>query len=274
MTDTDTTAVVTEETFNALVRQASFVQPVLVEFWTPRQAATSTLTPLLVQLVRAYNETVSLTTVNIVEQSRLAKELHVRHAPQVFGFRDGKAVAQFAGLQPLTLLERFIDDLLPTRVDQHVARARSAPKHAAVSELHQALELDPNHREAGLGLARLLVETDPKYAHHLASLHRPDPQAERILTWLSVRDTATNHAALLTAFALDPFDELLGMAVAKTHVANNAYAEAFEILYDVMRLDGPCKNKARAEIVSLMTLLGDADPRVHAVRALLARELY
>lgn len=274
MTDSETIFAVTDSTFDTLVRQASFARPILVDFWAPWCAPCTTLTPLLTQAVNDRAGTVALATVNVDENPHTASEFHVRGIPNVFGFRDGKAIAQFTGVQPLTQIERFIDDLLPTPADQHVARARSAPAAIALAELNQALMLEPTHREAGLGLAELLLDTDPIRAEQLATQHRPDPQAERILTRLRLQGAGEDREAHIAAFAADPSDGALGVAAAKAHAASEDYDTAIRILLDVIRLNDTSKDEARTELVALFALLGDTDPRVQTARPLLARALF
>lgn len=274
MTDTSAVYAVTDETFDTLVRQASHERPVLVDFWAPWCGPCTTLTPLLTQAVNSRGGTVALATVNVDGNPQSASEFNVRGIPNVFGFRDGKAIAQFTGVQPVSQIERFIDDLLPTLADQHVARARSAPRDEAIAALNQALAADPAHREAAVGLAELVWDTEPDVALQLATQHRPDPAAERILTRLRLRGAGRHRDTHIAAFAADPSDGTLGIAAAKAYAASEEYELAFGVLLDVIRLDGPAKDEARNELVSLFTLLGDADPCVQAARPLLARALF
>jgi len=274
MADIPAIFAVADETFDALVRQASFQRPVIVDFWATWCAPCTTLTPLLTQAVNSRDGDVALAIVNVDENPKTSGEFNVRRIPNVFGFRDGKAIAQFTGVQTVPEIERFIDDLLPTLADQHVARARSAPRDAAIAALNQALTADPTHREAALGLARLVWDTNPDVAQQLATQHRPDPAAERILTRLRLRGAGRNRDAHIAAFAADPSDGTLGLAVAKAYAANEEYALAFGVLLDVIRLDDQAKVEARTELVSLFALLGDADLLVQAARPLLVRALF
>ncbi|MEX2532544.1 MAG: tetratricopeptide repeat protein [Nitriliruptoraceae bacterium] len=273
MTDAPAIFAVNDETFDTLVRQASHDRPVIVDFWAPWCSPCTALTPLLTQAVNSREGTVALATVNVDENAKTAREFNVRGIPNVFGFREGKAIAQFTGVQPVAQIEHFIDDLLPTLADQHVARARSAPCDEAIAALHQALASDPAHREAALGLAELVWESEPDLAQQLATKHRPDPLAERILTRLRLSGTSPSRAVHIAAFAADPSDGTLGVASARAYAAREDYDLAFHALLDVIRLDDPAKHEARRELASLFALLGDADPRVQAARPLLARAL-
>jgi len=188
----------------------------------------------------------------------------------VFGFREGKAIAQFTGVQPQRQIDQFIDDLLPSLADQHVARARSFPKHDAILALRAALEANPGHREAALGLAELLWESDPDLAQQLATRHLPDPVAQRVLAKLHLQQSSADPNAPIEAFAANPSDGSLGVACAQVYIRQGAFDLAISVLLDVMRLDGHTKHLARSDLLALCGLLGEHDPRAQTARTALS----
>lgn len=265
---------VTDDTFDAVVRDGSHHRPVIVDFWAPWCGPCQTLTPMLTDVVERRNGTVVLATVNVDENPRTAQAFGVRGIPNVFGFRDGKAVAQFTGVQPIAQLERFVDDLLPTEADQLVARARSATGTDAIALLRDAVTRDPSHREAALGLADLVWNTEPELAQRLASPHLPDPAAERVMTKLRLRDAGEHRDAHIAAYLANPSDGTLGITAAKAYASDGAYDDAIDVLLRVVQTDDNHKDAARRELIALFTLLGDTDPRVQHARPKLAQALF
>jgi putative thioredoxin len=266
--DVDTT------TFEEAVVAASHERPVIVDFWAAWCGPCRQLTPMLERAVAAQDGRVLLAKVDVDANQALAQRYRVQGIPQVVGFRDGTAVAQFTGVQPEARLAAFIEDLLPTEADQAVARARSATGPVAVAELERALDLEPNHREAAIGLAELLRTEDPTRALALVTPHRPDPAAEAVVTRIELaRDGAdvTGLRARVESGDASGDDLLvLGRALA----AEEAYGEAIEHLLAAVQLGGDSREPAREHLVRLFGLLGDHDPRVVAARPRLARALF
>jgi len=266
--DVDTT------TFEEEVIAASYERPVIVDFWADWCGPCRQLTPMLERAVADQDGRVLLAKVDVDANQALAQRYRVQGIPQVVGFRDGTAIAQFTGVQPEPRLAAFIDDLLPTEADQAVARARSATGPAAISELERALELDPRHREAAIGLAELLRTEDPTRALALVTPHRPDPAAEAVVTRIELaRDDADIASLQARVEAGDASgDDLvtLGRALA----AEEAYEAAIGHLLAAVQLGGETREVAREHLVRLFGLLGDHDPRVVAARPRLARALF
>ena len=267
---------VDEAGFQADVLDRSHEVPVVVDFWAGWCGPCKQLGPMLEAAVAARDGQVVLAKVDVDRNQGLAQAFKVQGIPQVLGFRDGRMVGQFTGVVPPARLEAFLDDLLPSEADEAVARARAASGDEAVAELRRALELDPDHREAAIGLADLLIGHDPDEALELVRRYRPDPAAEAIATRVELALAGGAHdVELLRARVADGANDGatlldLGRALA----ARGEYDEAIERLLAAIELGGDTREPAREQLVALFGVLGADDPRVRAARPRLARALY
>ena len=260
--------------FEVEVLQASHERPVIVDFWAAWCGPCRQLTPMLERAVTAQEGRVLLAKVDVDANQELAARYRVQGIPQVVGFRDGVAIAQFTGVQPEPRIAAFIEDLLPTAADQAVARARASTGAAAIAELERALELDPGHREAAIGLAEQLHPTDPDRALALLTPHRPDAAAESLATRIELARDAGDVAALRSQIADGHGDGASLLALGRALAAEGTYDEAVERLLEAVALGGEVQEPAREQLVRLFGVLGDTDPLVSAARPRLARALY
>ncbi len=260
--------------FEQQVLEASHQRPVIVDFWAAWCGPCRQLTPMLERAVAAQEGRVLLAKVDVDANPELAARYRVQGIPQVVGFRDGVAIAQFTGVQPEPRLAAFIEDLLPTEADQAVARARASTGAAAMAELERALELDPRHREAAVGLAEHLVTSDPERALALLAPHRPDGAAEAVATRIELARDGGDVAALRAQVADGAGDGASLLALGRALAAEGVYDEAVDRLLAAVELGGESREPAREQLVRLFGVLGDTDPLVVAARPRLARALY
>jgi putative thioredoxin len=265
---------VDDASFEVAVLEASFERPVIVDFWAAWCGPCRQLTPMLERQVEASQGRVLLAKVDVDANPALAQRYRVQGIPQVVGFRDGVAIAQFTGVQPEPRIAGFIEDLLPSEADQAVARARSLSGAAAVAELERALELDPSHREAAIGLAEQLQGEDPERAMFLLTPHRPDPKAEAIATRIELAREGGDVATLRAQVARGDGGSDALLTLGRALAAQEAYDEALEHLLSAVALGGEVREPAREQLVRLFALLGDDDERVRAARPRLARALF
>jgi putative thioredoxin len=216
-----------------------------------------------------------LAKVDVDRNQALAQAFRVQGIPQVLGFRDGKVVAQFTGVVPQPQLAAFLDELTPSEADRAVVRARALDGEARETELRRALELDPSHREAAVGLADLLVDRDPDAALDLVAPHRPDPAAEAIVTRAELaRDGGGDVDALRARVDGGAADGEALLTLGRALAARGEYDEAIDRLLAAVELGGDTREPAREQLVALFGVLGDTDERVRAARPRLARALF
>jgi putative thioredoxin len=270
-----TVADVDGASFQTAVLERSRQVPVVVDFWAAWCGPCHTLGPMLEAAVAARPGEVELAKVDVDANQDLARAYRVQGIPQVVGIRDGRVVASFTGAVPPQQIEAFLDQLVPSPADRLVERARAAGDAEAAVLLREALELEPTHREAAIGLAELLLDDEPDQALVLVAPHRPDPAAEAIVTRVELaRDGGGDVDALRAAVADDGADGGTLLALGRALAARGEHDEAIERLLAAVELGGEHRDAAREQLVALFGVLGDGDPRVTAARPRLARALF
>lgn len=260
--------------FATEVVERSHQVPVVVDFWAAWCGPCRTLGPALESAVAARGGEVVLAKVDVDRNQQLAQQYRVQGIPAVKAFRDGQVVAEFTGAIGPAQIEAFLDKVVPSRADQLVSTAGTASPDVAEAHYREALELEPGHRAAALGLADLLVDTDPAAALELVAPHRPHPDAERVATRAELASSGGDLGALRAAAEADPDDADALVGLTRALAAADLYEEAVERLLDAVRRGGDVREPAREQLVALFTVLGDDHELVRAARPELARALY
>jgi putative thioredoxin len=141
---------VSEQEFEAKVLERSKQVPVVVDFWAEWCGPCRTLGPAIEDAIRKRNGEVELAKVDTDANQMLARAYGIQSIPAVKAFKDGKVVAEFIGAQPPAAIEKFLNEIVPSEADR---LADSGDEES----LRKALELDPRHASAAIGLARLLL---------------------------------------------------------------------------------------------------------------------
>src|SRR5437879_181199 len=157
---------VTRCSLMAQVGDASFDQPVIVDFWAPWCGPCKQLGPILERVVRGANGAVRMVKLNIDENPEIAHQMRVQSIPAVYAFKDGRPVDGFVGALPESQVKQFVQRLGggsgdPSPVDEAMAMAKEAAQsgdHASAAALYsQILQHEADNAEALGGLARALV---------------------------------------------------------------------------------------------------------------------
>ena len=144
---------VTDATFERDVVRRSATVPVVVDLWAEWCGPCRTLGPILERVVAGTDGAVELAKVDIDANPGVASQFGVQSIPAVFAVRDGQVVDSFIGALPEARVREFVERLAPPKREADLLAEKGDE-----ASLRAALELEPAHASAVIGLARLLVE--------------------------------------------------------------------------------------------------------------------
>jgi putative thioredoxin len=246
-----------EADFEQRVLARSRELPVVVDFWAEWCGPCRVLGPALEDAVRKRSGEVELVKVDVDANQRLAASFGVQGIPAVKAFRDGKIVKEFVGAQPPAAIETFLDELVPSDAER-------LTQNGDEDSYRRALESDPGHVPAAIGLARILLgRGEPAEALELLGPFATDfvagGLAARAELMLEQSGNGAARAGLAPAFAA--WDE-------------GRHDRALEVLQEAIAdADSNDRDRIRRVMVAIFTELGADDPLAREHRRRLSAAL-
>jgi len=232
---------VTDSTFQTAVLERSDEVPVVVDLWAEWCGPCRTLGPIIEKVVGETNGSVELAKVDVDSNPQISQAFRVQSIPAVYAIRDRQVVDSFIGALPEPAVREWVSRLAPppSEADQLVAKGDEA-------SLRQAIELEPGHEGAIVGLAELLVgRSDNEEALELLARIPETPEVRRVAALARLGGPAQAAAGPDVEVRLDA-------------------------LLDRVKGD----DEARQEFLDILETMGADDPRVGQYRKALTTRLF
>jgi putative thioredoxin len=275
---------VSQENFEELVVAASFMQPVVIDFWAPWCAPCKALKPILEKLAEEYAGKFMLAKLNSDENQEISARYAVRGIPAVKAMVDGKIVDEFTGALPEGAVREWLDKLIPSPAEE---LRREAQQLVATGEVDKALQvlteaaaLDSTNEWVRVDAAELLLAKGEtaEAKRLLDSLKMPEIVKDmRVLQLIAQVKVALMGAAgedettLAAAVAGNGNDLDARLKLANVLIASNRYADGMDQLLEIVQRDrGFQDGIGRKTLLDVFNLLGGQGELVTTYRRRLA----
>lgn len=264
----------TQANFEAEVINASFEQPVLLDFWATWCEPCKTLGPLIEKVVGEYAGAVKLAKVDCDKEQQLAAMFGVRSIPTVVLVREGQLVDGFTGALPEAQLREFLarhvqpGDAADDDVIEDLAPRVAETPEQAIARIQQEIATQPDRAELklDLALAQMRVGNAAAAQAELDSLPAnlaSDDRARRLrgqLEFAHALKDAPSAAELQRRIEKDPADhaarDLLGLRL----LLEGDAAGGLEQLLGVLKADRNWNDgQAKKHLVAAFNVLDDAE---------------
>lgn len=241
--------------FNAVVLERSHQQPVVVDFWAPWCGPCRTLGPTIEKLAAEQADKWDLVKLNTEEEPMVAQEYQIKSIPNVKLFHKGEVIAEFAGAQPRSMIEKWLLEHLPDeRKEDLQSLLAEAGTTEGLARLETFVAANPDLVEAKVGLAKQLAFSDTE---------RAVVMVDGIKEGHEHADTAADIRALASLLAYEgdgsPASEALALASTALQAAEQE--QAIQQIIAAVTIDKTlAKDLPRRSAIAFFRLLGHTHP--------------
>ncbi|MCG6932181.1 MAG: thioredoxin [Gallionella sp.] len=279
---------VSQADFEEQVVEASFKQPVVIDFWAPWCAPCKVLKPILEKLADEYGGKFKLAKVNSDENPEISARYAVRGIPSVKAIVDGKVVNEFTGALPEAAVRDWLDKIIPSPAEELRREAQqlaaSGDVDTALQRLAEATELDPNNEWVRVDAAELLLaQHNAEGAQRLLDTLKDIDllkdarvlQLKAQVRLAAMKSEGDSEAKLAAAVSANENDLEARLKLANVLIAANRAAEGMDQLLEIVRRDRGFRDDiGRKTLLDVFNLLGGQGELVSEYRRKLSGLLY
>lgn len=272
--------------FEEKVLKLSDEIPVVVDFHAEWCGPCKMLGPVLEKLVAERNGEIALAKVDTDRSPDLAQYFGIESIPAVKAIRDRRVVLEFNGVMPEAELNRFLDQISPSTADKMTKEAaglEESDPEKAEAIYRKAMEEEPHHQWARVGLARVLLGQNRKeeiesLLEAVGTEGEVGAEAQRIQGLLNLDQIETggeDEATLRSRIEANPKDAQARYELGCKLGQDGKHEEALEMLLSAAELDYELAGgKVREAMVQIFYSLGSNHPLSDQYRGKLAQLLY
>lgn len=241
---------VSADNAQAILIEASFARPVLVDFWADWCEPCKVLMPVLEKLAAEYAGRFLLARVNADELGPIAGQLGVRSLPTLMVMDKGQPVDGLVGAQSEQAVRALLEKYLPPAWLAAVEQAQALLATDDPERFSRALLLlKPAWESAGatdVGLLLADCQVALRQLDDAEAVLQAIPLQDRQAPWHQVQARLTlkreagkapEVVALEQAFAHQPDNLQLAQQLATALVENQHGEEALALLFDILQRD-------------------------------------
>ncbi|WP_370615073.1 co-chaperone YbbN [Mumia sp. Pv 4-285] len=266
---------VDERTFQDVL-QSSLDHVIVIALWSSRSPQGASFNDSLASVANSYAGRLLLARVDVDTSPQIAQMLGAQGVPFVLGVVKGQPVPLFQGTVDESQIRQYFDELLRV-AEANGVTGTAAPVGGDEAPVEEGPVDDPRFAAADDAFAEGDYATAiAEYEKLLASNPADAEAAERLAgAKLLHRTGDADLNAARQAAADNPDDIDAQLLVADLDLSGGHVEDAFGRLIDlVRRTAGDDKERVRARVVEMFTIVGSDDPRVSAARRALASALF